>query len=198
MDKLFDGRLCLCSCKKVGLLKVRLYRPFSAKYFLRVLPKSVILLNVIGFVIFFAQGLFNMTMIIMLNNTIEYDEWKYEERHDSVISAVRSFATKLASAIDQGIMSLILIISGVYSISQKISALEIDAGTGALSASQVLETADSYIATATSMQKLILRGGIVIVPVVCIAISFVLLRRKYIIDETKYNELVEAIEARDK
>lgn len=64
------------------------------------LPKSVILLNVIGFLIFFSQGVFNMTMIVMLNNTIEYDEVRFHERHDSVISAVRSFATKLASAVD--------------------------------------------------------------------------------------------------
>lgn len=41
-------------------------------------------------------GAFNMTMIVMLNNTIEYDEVRFHERHDSIISAVRSFATKLA------------------------------------------------------------------------------------------------------
>ena len=30
-----------------------------------ILPKSVILLNIIGFLIFFSQGAFNMTMIVM-------------------------------------------------------------------------------------------------------------------------------------
>ncbi|MBR5355940.1 MAG: MFS transporter, partial [Lachnospiraceae bacterium] len=71
-----------------------------------VLPKNVVVINIIGFIIFFAQGAFNMTMIVMLNNTIEYDEAKFHERHDSIISAVRSFATKLASAIDQGAVAL--------------------------------------------------------------------------------------------
>ena len=61
-----------------------------------ILPKSIVLLNIIGFLIFFSQGAFNMTMIVMLNNTIEYDEVRFHERHDSIISAVRSFATKLA------------------------------------------------------------------------------------------------------
>ena len=60
-----------------------------------------------------------MTMIVMLNNTIEYDEVRFHERHDSIISAVRSFATKLASAVDQAIVALILIISNIYTISQK-------------------------------------------------------------------------------
>ena len=62
---------------------------------------------------------FNMTMIVMLNNTIEYDEVRFHERHDSIISAVRSFATKLASAVDQTVVALILIISNIYAISQK-------------------------------------------------------------------------------
>ena len=50
-----------------------------------------------------------MTMIVMLNNTIEYDEVRFHERHDSIISAVRFFATKLASAVDQAVVALILI-----------------------------------------------------------------------------------------
>ena len=84
-----------------------------------IVPKSVVLLNIIGFLIFFSQGAFNMTMIVMLNNTIEYDEVRFHERHDSIISAVRSFATKLASAVDQAVVALILIISNIYAISQK-------------------------------------------------------------------------------
>lgn len=161
-----------------------------------VLPKSVILLNVIGFVIFFAQGLFNMTMIIMLNNTIEYDEVKYGERHDSVISAVRSFATKLAGAIDQGTMALILIVSGIYKISQEISNLEILKGKNEISSETVIAEADRFITTATADQRLILRLGIVMVPVIAIGIAYVLLKKKYIIDEKKYDELLKTLEER--
>lgn len=153
-------------------------------------PKNVIFLNVIGFIIFFAQGAFNMTMIVMLNNTIEYDEWKYGERHDSVISAVRSFATKLASAIDQGTVALILIVSGIYSISQKISGLEVQAGRGELTSDNVLSEAEGYIAQATASQLLLLRIGMVGVPILVIGISYIILRKKYVIDEKKYEEIV--------
>ena len=68
-----------------------------------VLPKNVVLLNAIGFIIFFFQGLYNLAVIVMLNNTIEYDELRFGERHDSVISAIRSFSVKLAGAVNQGI-----------------------------------------------------------------------------------------------
>ncbi len=36
------------------------------------------------------------------------------ERHDSVISAVRSFSVKLAGGINQGLSTLVLILSGIY------------------------------------------------------------------------------------
>jgi len=161
-----------------------------------VLPKNTVLINVIGFIIFFAQGAFNMVMIVMLNNTIEYDEVKYGERHESIISAVRSFATKLASAIDQGVVALILIVSGIYTISQNISGLEIEAGKGAITSAEVLEKADAYIQTADAAQRLILRIGIVAVPLVAIGIAFVLINKKYVIDEQKYDELLATLEER--
>ncbi len=161
-----------------------------------VLPKNVVVINIIGFVIFFAQGAFNMTMIVMLNNIIEYDEAKFHERHDSIISAVRSFATKLASAIDQGVVALILIISGIYAISQNISDLEIKAATNVISKAEVIESADAFIETATALQRLTLRLGIVLVPILAIGIAFIILKKKYIIDEKMYDDLVKEISER--
>lgn len=158
-----------------------------------ILPKSVVLLNIIGFLIFFSQGAFNMTMIVMLNNTIEYDEARFNERHDSIISAVRSFATKLASAVDQAVVALILIISNIYAISQKISGLEIQAGKGEITSENVMQKADLFIESASEDQRFILRLGIVAVPIISIGAAYILIRKKYIIDERKYDELVAEI-----
>lgn len=160
-----------------------------------IIPKNAIILNIIGFLIFFFQGFMNLLIIIMLNNTIEYDEYKHKERHDSIISAVRSFTVKLASAINQGILALVLIISGIYALSQKVSALEILAGKGSLSSDQVREQADSIIAQASDSQLLILRIGMVIVPIVAISICYTVIRKKYIIDEEMYSKLVKEIAA---
>ena len=160
------------------------------------IPKNVVIINAIGFIIFFAQGAFNMTMIVMLNNTIEYDEVKFSERHDSIISAVRSFATKLASAICQGLVALILIVSGIYAISQNISSLEIEAGIGTISKEEVVSKADIFISQATATQRLILRLGVVAVPVITMLIAFAIIKKKYIIDEKKYDELVTELNNR--
>ena len=158
-----------------------------------VLPKSALLINFTGFVIFFCQGLFNLILLVMLNNTIEYDEYKFHQRHDSIISTVRSLGAKLSSAINQGIVTLVLIISGIYSISQQISALEVESGAGNISPDQVLVQADSFIATATGSQLLALRVGITLVPVVILIGAWLLLHFKYKIDEEEYERICSAL-----
>ncbi len=160
------------------------------------IPKSVVIIHALGFLIFFSQGFINMLIVVMLNNTIEYDELKFNERHDSIISTVRSFAVKLSSALNQGIVNLVLIISGIYAISQKISSLEIDSGNGLLQKEEVLSLADSYISTATDTQRFVLRLGIVLVPVAAHVICLCIMRKKYHIDEAEYERIVTEIQNR--
>ena len=92
----------------------------------------------------------NLAIVVMINNTIEYDEARFHERHDSVISAVRSFSVKLAGGINQGLSTLVLIVSGVYAKSQSISALEIEVNKGNLSSEEVLAEANKYISEITA------------------------------------------------
>lgn len=155
-----------------------------------VLPKNVILLNTIGFVIFFFQGLMNLAIVVMINNTIEYDEARFHERHDSVISAVRSFSVKLAGGINQGLSTLVLILSGIYARSQAISALEIEVNKGELTSEGALLQANEYLSQVTTTQAFLFRMGMVLIPVVALIISYTILRKKYHIDEKEYAELI--------
>ena len=156
-----------------------------------VLPKSVILLNAIGFVIFFFQGLMNLAIVVMINNTIEYDEARFHERHDSVISAVRSFSVKLAGGINQGLSTLVLILSGIYARSQAVSALEIEVNKGELTSEGALQQANEYLSQVTTTQVFLFRMGMVLIPVVALIISYTILRKKYHIDEKEYAELIK-------
>lgn len=157
-----------------------------------VLPKNIILLNAIGFVIFFFQGLMNLAIVVMINNTIEYDEAKFHERHDPVISATRSFSVKLAGGINQALSTLVLIISGIYTHSQKISELEIEVNTNAISSDEALLKANEYISEITAHQAFIFRLGMILIPVIALIISYVILKKKYHIDEVEYEKLLEA------
>lgn len=155
-----------------------------------VLPKNLILLNATGFVIFFFQGLFNLAVIVMINNTIEYDQVRFGERHDSVISAVRSFSVKLAGGINQGLSTLVLLVSGIYLVSQEISDLEIEVDKGAKTMEEALDLANTHIAGITAQQAFGFRVGMVGIPVITLVIAFVVLKQKYHIDEKEYEELI--------
>lgn len=161
-----------------------------------VIPKSVILICIIGFVIFFAQGLFNLVIVVMLNNTIEYDEYNTGERHDSIISAVRSFSAKLGTAIDQGIVSLVLIISGIYNASQQISSLEIQSGQGVITQGEVFSQAAGIVQGVAGNQTLMLRIGMVVFPLIAFIIAYFAIKKKYKIDEAEYDRIVTELEAR--
>ena len=137
----------------------------------------------------------NLAIVVMINNTIEYDEARFMERHDSVISAVRSFSVKLAGGINQGLSTLVLIISGIYAKSQAISALEIDVNKGTLTSEGALLKANDYISEITSQQALIFRTGMVLIPVLALIVSYIIIRKKYHIDEIEYAELIKQKQA---
>ena len=83
-------------------------------------------------------------------------------------------------------------------ICQKISGLEIKAGTGELTSENVIVQSDKFIQTADAGQRFILRLGIAAVPVISIGAAYILIKRKYIIDERKYEELVAEIKSTNK
>lgn len=161
-----------------------------------VLPKNIVLLNIIGFFIFLTQGLYNLAVIVMVNNTIEYDEYRFGTRHDSIISAIRSFASKLSGALNQGAASLILIISGIYAVSQNISNLEVEVGKGNITSAEALTLADGFTASVLKSQTFSLRVGMVFIPLIAMLVAYIIIKAKYKIDENEYLRLVNEIKKR--
>ncbi len=65
-----------------------------------------------------------MASIINMTNCVEYNEFKQGERNEAVVSTLRPFMAKFASALQFGIVTLVLAASGVYILSQNISLME--------------------------------------------------------------------------
>lgn len=89
------------------------------------LPFNLITICVAGFLIYTGNGLVNLITIIQITNCVEYNEFLTGHRNEAIISTVRPFVTKMSTAIKYGLTSLILIASGVFSLSQNISNLEV-------------------------------------------------------------------------
>jgi melibiose permease/lactose/raffinose/galactose permease len=157
---------------------------------------NIYLLSGIGVFVFAAQGLFYMVLLVMVTNTIEYNQWTTGERKESVIFAARPFAAKMSSSLQTLIVFLILTIGGIYAITGDISQLEIDKELGTYTSAEVITLADAAIANAGNPQLVLtaILFGMTILPVLLFIVSYVLIRKKFFITEKAYAQICLDIE----
>ena len=92
------------------------------------LPFNLITLSIFGVFVFVGQALFYMASIINMTNCVEYNEYKRGERNEAVVSTLRPLMAKFADALKYGIVTLVLVVSAVYGLSQNISTVEAQKG----------------------------------------------------------------------
>ena len=138
-----------------------------------------VLLCIFGVLIFVGQGVFYMAQLVMLTNTIEYDEWKTGERNDAVTFSVRPFMVKLAGAIQYLVVSLTLVVCGLYDITQQVGKVEQQISQGANKEMSVL-LIEQLLGKATSTQMIGLTGAMTLLPVIFYIVSYIIIKKKYI------------------
>ena len=110
-------------------------------------------------------------MLVFLADTIEYGHLKLGKRNDSVTFAIQPFINKMGAAIANGIVGYTLVISGINSLNK----------------GDVLEGRGLFI----------LKAAMMLLPMVLIIFSFLLYRKKYIIDEETYSKIIEDLILRE-
>lgn len=161
-----------------------------------VLPRDFLVILISGFLIFYGQMVFYLSVLVQMTNTIEYNEYLTGNKNESIVSSLRSFIAKLTGALQQAILTLILLISGLKVLSDQISHLELEKSAGMLSQSDVLNQATTITQTATDGMLFILRIGTVVIPLLLIVIAYVLVKKKYTLSEEKYSEIMLELEKR--
>ena len=154
------------------------------------------LLCVFAILVFGGQGVFYMAMLIMLTNTIEYDEWNTGERNEAVTFSVRPFMVKLSGAIQAGIVSLTLVVCGLYAITEKVGKLELSKNNGEITQDVLNSTASSLLSQANDIQLFGLSAAMTIVPIILFVATYIIIKKKYIIDEDLYAKMTKEIAER--
>lgn len=88
------------------------------------LPVNIVTACLFGVFVFGGQAIFYMVVIVNMTNTIEYNEYKTGDRNEAIVFSLRPFVAKMSSAIQGLIVTMVLVVSGVYGMSQNVSALE--------------------------------------------------------------------------
>jgi Na+/melibiose symporter-like transporter len=162
-------------------------------------------------VFFFAsQGVFYLALLVMMQNAIEYNEWKCGERKESVVFAWRPLDAKFSSAILKGIQNLMYIIAGLYAsgvteISKAEMQLAADtaaANGDAAAIANATATRDSTVAEAMAKihpSQLATFGYLMIgIILVIYGGAWACLHFGYKIDEDLYKKIVDELDIRHK
>ena len=134
--------------------------------------------------------------VYVLNNIVEYNEYKNGERDEAIIASLRPFLTKLSSALVVLLTSVTYLIFGVTNITNQISALERDTSLALISEAEKLSSIHEVLSGVSGVQSVGLMLVMGIVPALLMATSYYLYRKHYILDEDEYRRIVGELEKR--
>ena len=153
---------------------------------------------VAGLILFFAQAFIQLLMLLFLADAVEYGEWKLKKRNESVSFAVQPFINKMGGAIGTAVVTATLIISGINPVSQRITEIEADIATmtdpSAIAAAQqqITDLINGVVGTPLWIMKV----AMMLLPLVCIVVGFVIYNKKFKIDEKMYAQIVADLKER--
>ena len=141
----------------------------------------------------FGQYGYYLIMMISILNTVEYNEYRFGERAEAIIASLRPFLTKLSSALVVAITSVTYMIFGVTSYTNQISTFENRAASGAITEEEKLDAIDQVLSTVDPSQTSGLLWVMVILSLVLMIISYLIYRKKYVLDETEYERICKEL-----
>ena len=143
-------------------------------------------------------GLYSMYLIMMISiiNTVEYNEYKNGERDEAIITSMRPFLTKMASAIVVGLTYLTYMVFRVTEYTNQISELEQQANTGVITSEAKNAAVDEVLKLATHGQSVGMLLFMVFLPMIFMLLAFFLYKKFYKLDEDEYDRICAEIESR--
>lgn len=176
----------------------------TAGYLLMLLPGLLLQagtikfwLIVIGYMLSnFGQYCYYLIMMISVINTVEYNELKHGVRDEAIITSLRPFLTKLASAVTVLITSVSYMLFGVTSFTNQISSLEQAASAGTITEAEKLSSISQVLAGVRHEQTVGLLLCMTVLPCLLMLLSYFLYKKHYRLDEEEYQKICDELAAK--
>ena len=146
----------------------------------------------------FGQYGFYLIMMISIMNTVEYNEYKHGTRDEGIVSSLRPFLTKLASALTVAIASITYIVLKILTYTNGISDLEQAANLGTITAEEKGAQITELLSGVQPGQSLGLLLVMTVLPLVFMFASYLLYQKHYRLDEDEYARICGEIAAKKK
>ena len=144
----------------------------------------------------FGQYGFYLIMMISIMNTVEYNELKHGSRDEGIVSSLRPFLTKLASALTVAIASGTYIVFGLLKYTNGIAEQEQLANQGLISSEQKAEAIDALLRGVQPGQTSGLMLVMTVLPCVLMFASYLLYLKYYKLDEDVYDDICRQLNER--
>ena len=136
-----------------------------------------------GLGLFFAQAFIQLLMLLFLADAVEYGEWKLGKRNEAASFAVQPFINQFGGAMSKGVVSFTLIISGLNMIANEIGLYP--------------DREAEIVAGIPDSSVWIMKISMMILPLACILVGFILYQKKFKIDEKLYAQIVADLDKRN-
>ena len=123
-----------------------------------------------GVMIFVGQSFVQLLMLMFLADSVDYGHWKLGKRNDSITFSLQPLINKMGGAVAGGVVSFVVILSGIHQA----------------------ETA----ADVPPEGLLMMRIAMLLFPLLCIVVSYVVWRVGYKIDGAFYERILSDLRAR--
>ena len=144
----------------------------------------------------FGQYGFYLIMMISIMNTVEYNELKHGTRDEGIVSSLRPFLTKLASALTIAIASATYFAFNILEYTNGIARFEQMANKGAMTSDQKADAITALLQGVQSKQSLGLLIVMTVLPCALMFLSYILYKRHYKLDEAEYDRICDELAAR--
>ncbi len=144
----------------------------------------------------FGQYGFCLVAILSILNTVEYNEYRFGRREETLIASLRPFVTKLSLALSVFLTSFTYLIFNVTGYTNQISFLENQAASDHITEAEKLAAIDEILSSVSRKQTAGLLLVMVLLSFGFMLAAFLIYRRKYFLDEKEYDRIRRELEAR--
>ena len=144
----------------------------------------------------FGQYGFYLIMMISIMNTVEYNELKHGTRDEGIVSSLRPFLTKLASALTVAIANVTYLTFHILEYTNGIAGFEQQANQGVISSEQKADAITTLLQGVHHGQSVGLLLVMTVLPCALMFASYVLYQRRYKLDEAEYDRICAELEER--
>lgn len=159
------------------------------------MPKFILI--TVGYMLAnFGQYGFYLIMMISIMNTVEYNELKHGTRDEGIVSSLRPFLTKLASALTVAIANVTYLTFHILEYTNGIAGFEQQANQGAIYSEQKADAITNLLQGVHHGQSVGLLLVMTVLPCALMFASYVLYKRRYKLDEAEYDRICAELEER--